>query len=88
MSVPQNVQDVVLWAWVGEDEHGSGEVGIKQALCPAGYIPLVACKDGKINQDYLREQLQQQANAFGKTIRLCKFTFVQVEETLEPQNNQ
>lgn len=86
MSVPQNVQDIVLWAWVGEDEYGSGEVGLKQGLCAAGYIPLVACKDGKVNQEFLREQLQQQANVFGKTIRLCKFSFVQVEETIEPQN--
>lgn len=25
-----------LWAWLGEDEHGSGEIGLKQAHAPAG----------------------------------------------------
>ena len=36
------VEDVELYAWVGEDEFGSGEIGLKQGLVPAGMIPLVA----------------------------------------------
>lgn len=30
------------FAWVGEDELGSGEVGLKRGYVPAGLIPLVA----------------------------------------------
>lgn len=81
---PDNVKEICLYAWVGEDEHGSGKVGIKQALVPAGYIPLVAVDDFKIDRDYIQEALQSQANKYGKTIRLCKFVFVEEIVTLEP----
>jgi len=79
------IEQMILYAWVGEDELGSGEVGIKQGICPAGMIPLVACREGKMDQEYLVRQMQQQSNRFGKTIRLCKFTFQEVVTTLEPQ---
>jgi len=44
---PDNIKEIVLYAWLGEDEIGSGEVGIKAAMCPAGCVPLVAIKSRK-----------------------------------------
>ncbi len=85
MSTPDNVKQIELFAWLGEDEFGSGEVGIKQARVPAGMVPLVASKDDKMSQDYIVNGLQQQANKYGKTIRLCKFIFVEEIITLEPK---
>lgn len=82
---PENVKAVALYAWLGEDELGSGVVGLKQALVPAGYIPLVAVDGAKIDRDFLRQNLQAQANAYGKTIRLCKFVFEQEIVTIEPE---
>ena len=82
---PEKVKEVVLYAWVGEDEHGSGEVGLKQGVVPAGCIALVACKEGKIDQKYIKEQLQRQANYYGKTIRLCKFVFAEEVDTIKPE---
>lgn len=41
---PEPVRKMVLYAWVGEDELGSGEVGLKQALVPAGFIALITCR--------------------------------------------
>ena len=38
----ERIETMVLYAWVGEDELGSGEMGIKQAIVPAGNVPLVA----------------------------------------------
>jgi hypothetical protein len=70
------VENMTLYAWVGEDELGSGEVGLKQALCPAGLIPMVACKTGKMDQEYIVQQMQRQATTCGKVIRLCRFEFV------------
>jgi len=81
---PENVKEICLYAWLGEDEHGSGVVGIKQALVPAGFIPLVAKDDFKIDREYIQQALQRQADTFGKTIRLCKFVFVEEIVTLEP----
>jgi len=81
---PQAIQDMVLYAWVGEDELGSGEIGLKQARCPAGLVPMVACQAGKMEQAYIIEALQQQASVFGKAIRLVKFRFEGVVQTLEP----
>jgi hypothetical protein len=81
---PPAITEMVLWAWIGEDELGSGEVGLKQCTTPAGFIPLVACKDGKMDQLYIRDAMQAQASVFRKTIRLARFTFESVVITLEP----
>lgn len=78
------IKQMVLYAWVGEDELGSGEVGLKQAEVPAGMVPLVACKEGKMDQLYIIKQLQAQASAYGKTIRLCKFVFSEQVMRVEP----
>jgi hypothetical protein len=82
--VPAAVTDMRLWAWVGEDELGSGETGLKQAHTPCGLIPLVACEDGKLDQHYIRDQMQAQAAVCGKKIMLVRFVFERVIETLEP----
>lgn len=82
---PDDVRYMELYAWVGEDEYGSGEYGLKQAVSPAGIIPLVACKEGKIDQNYIKEQLQHQANVYGKPMRLCRFVFVQEMGIIYPE---
>jgi hypothetical protein len=64
---------LVIYAWVGEDEHGSGKVGIKQGLVPAGYIPL-ACMDYHLDRlAKLLPAMEMQAKMYGKKIRLMKF---------------
>ena len=83
MADAAHFQDVELFAWIGEDELGSGEVGIKTGLVPAGFVPLVA-KDRE-KMEPLVQQLQRQANRYGKTIRLCRYRFVEEIVTLEPQ---
>lgn len=76
------VENVELYAWIGEDELGSGEIGIKQALVPAGRIPLVAIDRAKM--EALWPRLDLQARMYGKKIRLCRFRFVDVvRETTE-----
>lgn len=69
------LEEIELYAWIGEDEYNSGEIGIKQALVPAGMIPLVATKKEKVDQDFIKDQLDKQGNKFGKKIRLCRFKF-------------
>lgn len=78
------VEAMVLYAWVGEDELGSGKVGLKQAMVPAGCIAMVACEEGRIDQDYIIKQLRLQANTYGKTIRLCRFVYQGEVMALEP----
>ena len=38
------LEDVEIYAWVGEDEYGSGIIGIKRALTNQGVQPLVTTK--------------------------------------------
>lgn len=77
-----------LFAWVGADELAlpgrTAEIGIKVAMSPAGPIPLVDCREAKLRRDAMKRALQQQSNIFGTTIRLCRFTFAGVVETIEP----
>ena len=78
----------ILYAWVGEDEFGSGEHGLKQGVCPAGTIPLVAIHQSKMNSVSFLEQLQKQADVFGKPIRLCAYKFDREIVTLTPRDAQ
>lgn len=73
-----------LFAWVGEDEFGSGEVGLKQALVPAGMVPLVATTLEKINRPYLQEAMMLQSAKYGKPIRLVRFEMAEVVQEIKP----
>jgi hypothetical protein len=68
-----------LIAWIGEDEHGSGKIGIKQALVPAGMIPIVSVLDDKrkVTWPAIVNQMQLQADVYGKTIRLVRYEAVE-----------
>jgi hypothetical protein len=72
---------VELFAWVGEDELGSGELGLKQAHTPVGLIPLVAIRRDKVEKFY--PQLEAQAKRFGKRIYLVKFQAVEIVRETE-----
>lgn len=74
------IEDHALYAWVGEDELGSGRVGIKQGLVPAGYIPPVTMDYDrhKIERDGVRSAMEAQAAIYGKRIRLVRFVFAEV----------
>jgi hypothetical protein len=76
--------DFEVWAWIGEDEFGSGVVGLKQGDVPAGRVPLVSTERSKIDQPYLRAQLQAQADRYGKTIRLVHLVLINEVDALEP----
>ena len=78
------LEKVELYAWVGEDEFGSGTIGLKQAMVPAGLIPLVSVEQDKIGQQYIVDQLQRQANQYGQTIKLCRFVFEDVKIIIDP----
>lgn len=74
-----------IYAWVGEDEMGSGEAGLKQGLVPAGMIPLVVVEKhlGKIEK--LVDQMNLQAKVYGKRIRLVRYVAAEIMmETAEP----
>ena len=74
-----------LYAWVGEDQFGSGEVGLKQADVPAGRIPLVATVQHKIGTADIVAQLQQMADEYGKPIRLVRYVPSDDVITLTPR---
>lgn len=77
--------EIELYAWVGEDELGSGKVGLKQGLVPAGMIPLVSTDQTKLDRAHLVEQMQAQANRYGKTIQLVRFVFDAVVQEVIPR---
>ncbi len=77
-SASARLSSVELFAWVGEDELGSGVIGLKQGLVPAGYIPLVSVDREKVDRGTLGIAMELQANSYGKKIYLCRFTFAEV----------
>ena len=79
------LEDFVMYAWIGEDELGSGEVGIKQGVCPAGIIPMAMVHLSAADQDYIKDQLQWQANQYGKPITLVKLKVIEEVIRLEPR---
>jgi len=73
-----NLTNLTLYAWVGEDELGSGRIGLKQGLVPAGYIPLVAMDYDLPKLERLAPQMEAQSQDYGKKIRLCKFEMTEI----------
>jgi hypothetical protein len=69
---------MVIYAWVGEDELGSGRVGIKQGVVPAGIIPLAAMEFDLFKLERLKVQMECQAAASGMKIRLVKFVATEI----------
>lgn len=88
MSSPGDEPTFECYAYIGLDELGSGEVGLKQALTAAGMIPLVAVKREKLERNAIIAQLQLQADRFNQRIRFVRL--VQVEElfVIEPRGNR
>lgn len=79
------LREVELFALLGEDEFGSGVIGIKQAVAPAGIIPMVATSRQKVEQFW--DQYEFQARRYGKRIRLCRYVFAEiVRETEAPDD--
>lgn len=69
---------MTIYAWVGEDENGSGRIGLKQGLCPAGYIPL-ACMSYDLHKlARMKPQMEEQAKKSGMKIRLCRFDLADI----------
>jgi hypothetical protein len=82
MNSIERLADIELFAWLGEDEFGSGVIGLKQALVPAGRIPMAAVSREKMEKHF--EQAEAQAAQYGKRIYLCRFTLAEVlRETRE-----
>lgn len=72
-----------LFAWVGEDEYGSGEIGLKRARVPSGDdVPMVATRRDKVDRPPVTGQLQRQVNQYGQPIRLVRYVAVEVLATL------
>lgn len=80
---------LAIYAWVGEDENGSGKIGLKQALVPAGMIPLVAMDYHLDRLAKLKPEMERQAAKYGKKIRLVKFEATEiVAETMEGEKEK
>lgn len=69
---------LAIYAWVGEDEFGSGRVGIKQGITAAGCIPLAAMDYDLHKLTRMVPLMEEQAKRYGKKIRLCKFEMIEV----------
>lgn len=69
-----------LFAYIGEDEFGSGVVGIKHAFVPSGLCPMVctATHRAKLEREGVRKQVVAQAKLSGMPIRFVRY--VPVEE--------
>jgi hypothetical protein len=79
---PQSAEEMVLYAWVGADDTPpfipGREFGLKQARVPAGMIPMVACKEEKMLQQYIIDQMRVLARRSGIPRQFVKFTFEKV----------
>lgn len=77
----QNERPVII-AWVGEDEFGSGQVGIKRGFYGNGQpfvMALTEEQDGllKLSDPNIRDGLQGMVNHYGKPVRLMRFEAVE-----------
>ena len=80
---------VDLLAWIGEDEFGSGKIGIKQAYVAAGCVPIVAVLDDKpkVARQAIVDQMQHMSDQYGKTIRLVRYEPVEEIIVVRPRGH-
>jgi len=81
MSELIELQKTELFAWVGRDELGSGQIGLKQANAPAGLIPMVAVRREKVEKFY--PQFEAQAIRYGQKIYFVRCEIVEVVRETE-----
>lgn len=79
------------YAWVGEDEFGSGSVGFKQFMVfpsevgiPLSLMPAVSPDLEKITRAAIKRQLHAQAKKFGKSIYLVRLRVDSIAEVIVP----
>jgi hypothetical protein len=84
-AVPEELENLMLYAWVGPNDAPDATDstwGIKQGVVPAGYIPLVAVDQAKMER--LFPQMAVMAKATGKVRYLARFVFDGIERIEEP----
>lgn len=78
----RSYKDVELYAWIGVDDSvgapRTDEIGLKQARCPAGWIPMVAVRRDKMEQDYIVKQMEDVSRLTGVPRVLARFKFAGV----------
>jgi hypothetical protein len=77
-----------LYAWVGMDEYGSGQIGLKQGVVPAGTIPMVVVDRDLAKLEKYWPQAEEQARRYNTEIYLVRYWPVEVVritgETVKP----
>ena len=73
-----------VYAYMGKDELGSGEIGLKQGLTPAGMIPLVSMHRAKLEHPNLLDQMRHQVDLSSQAIMLVRFLAVEVVRVIRP----
>jgi hypothetical protein len=81
---PAILTEMSLWAWLGEDEHGSGVIVLKQAQSASGLIPIVATRRAKAEK--FQPQFEAQAKRYGKRNRFCRFAYAETVRETESGN--
>lgn len=79
--IPERLREVALYGWIGEDELGSGQIGLKAAQVPAGIIAIVATDFVKVSRLAICDAMEAQALQYGKKIFLCRWQLVEVMDS-------
>jgi len=82
MAADPDLDGFELYAYVGEDELGSGAFGLKQAFAPVGLVPLVSTSRASLEDERFRSQIAEQARLYGKPIRLVRLVYAESVETI------
>jgi hypothetical protein len=70
------LDDLELYAWIGDDEFSSDGLSIKRALAPTGCVPLVALRRDKVEQ--MKPRMEAEARLMGRKIHLVRFVPAEV----------
>ena len=85
-------EEVELYAWIGADDNildaRTGEIGLKQAYCPAGMIPMVAVRRDKMEQPYIVKQMESVTEMTGVPRVLARFKFAGVVRRADLPNEK
>ena len=82
-----DVSKMKLYAWIGEDEENTEDIGIKMANGPKGPFPLISSDISKIDTEFIHSMLKTQATLFGRPITLVSFEVKEKIKEIGIHNN-
>ena len=87
-AIVDELQGMTLYAWVGRDELGSGEIGIKRVGTRDGCLALCVFSRKKLESEPVLAAMAAMSEEFGNKLLLAEFRLQAIADPTGPYSNE